>query len=97
MTVPSGLSFHESRAPESNTFSFMWSYPNMIPLDPVALNGIWEAVKGFDFETTYGGFPGQDVRRKDARALVLVSAQNWAKRAGWTEKEAAILTAKLAG
>lgn len=69
----------------------------MIPLDPVALNEIWEAVKKFEFETTYGGFPGQDVRRQDARALVLESAQNWAKRAGWTEKEATILKAKLDG
>lgn len=97
MTVPSGLSFHESRQPGTNTYSFMWSYPNMIPLEPAALKGIWDAVQPFEFETTYGGFPGQDVRRKDAKKLVLESAQNWTRRAGWTEKEAAILTVKLEG
>jgi len=93
MTVPSGLSFHKSRQPGTNTYSFMWSYPNMIPLDPEALMGIWEAVKGFEFETTFGGFPGQDVRRKDARKLMLESAQNWVKKAGWSD--AKILDATL--
>ena len=65
----------------------------MIPLDPEALMGIWEAVKGFEFETTFGGFPGQDVRRKDARKLMLESAQNWVKKAGWSD--AKILDATL--
>ena len=95
MTVPSGLSFHESRQPGTNTYSFMWSYPNMIPLAPTALKGIWDAVSPFEFETTFGGFPGQNVRRKDAKKLVLESMQNWASKAGWTEKDAAILGVKV--
>lgn len=93
MTVPSGLSFHESRQPGTNTYSFMWSYPNMIPLNPEALLGIWEAVKPFEFTTTFGGFPSQDVRREDAKKLVLESAQNWVTKAGWSD--AKILQAKL--
>jgi hypothetical protein len=93
MIVPSGLYFGESRRPDTNTYSFMWSYPNMIPLDPEALLGIWKAVEPFDFETTYGGFPGQDVRRKDAKKLMLESAQNWTRKAGWKDIE--ILGVKL--
>lgn len=69
----------------------------MIPLPPKDLKGIWDAVAPFDFETTFGGFPGQNVRRKDAKKLMLQSMQNWARIAGWTEKEATILGVKLEG
>lgn len=66
----------------------------MIPLAPGALKGIWDAVNPFDFETTFGGFPGQDVRRRDAKKLVLESMQNWVRKAGWSEEQE-ILGVKL--
>jgi hypothetical protein len=56
----------------------MWSYPNMIPLSPDAVWGIWKAVKGFEFRNTYGGFPGQDIRGDgDLRERVLESMKIW--------------------
>jgi hypothetical protein len=65
----------------------MWAYPNMIPLSPSAIHGIWKALKPFDFERTYGGFPGQNVRRKDLKEQVLKSMQIFLRRAGHEKAE----------
>ncbi|KAF2132699.1 hypothetical protein P153DRAFT_333205 [Dothidotthia symphoricarpi CBS 119687] len=72
MSVPSGF-YHQDRLPGTTSFSFMWSYPNMIPLPPAKIHGIWKALKPFAFETTYGGFPGQNVTRPDLKEQVLES------------------------
>lgn len=45
----------------------------MIPLPPEKIHGIWKALKPFEFDTTYGGFPGQNVTRPDLKAQVLES------------------------
>lgn len=45
----------------------------MIPLPPSKVHGIWKAIKPFDFDTTYGGFAGQNVSRLDLKAQVLES------------------------
>ncbi|KAK5102328.1 hypothetical protein LTR70_000113 [Exophiala xenobiotica] len=37
-----------------NSYTFMWSIPNMIPLSPDQILGIWKALKGFEIEATYG-------------------------------------------
>jgi hypothetical protein len=47
----------------------------MIPLSPSKIHGIWEALRVFDFEATYGGFTGQDVRGPDVKKRVLESMQ----------------------
>jgi hypothetical protein len=47
----------------------------MIPLSPSAIHGIWKALKPFEFDSTYGGFPGQNVNRKDLKEQVLRSMQ----------------------
>jgi hypothetical protein len=51
----------------------MWSYPNLIPLSPPKVLGIWKALKPYDFDSTYGGFTGQNVSRPDLKAQVLES------------------------
>lgn len=45
----------------------------MIPLPPNKIHGIWKALKPFEFDTTYGGFLGQNVTRKDLKKQVLES------------------------
>jgi hypothetical protein len=45
----------------------------MIPLSPNKIHGIWKALKPFEFDTTYGGFAGQNVTRKDLKKQVLES------------------------
>ncbi|KAF3001933.1 hypothetical protein E8E13_006846 [Curvularia kusanoi] len=75
MSVPS--SFYNAGKPNKDplttSFSFMWSYPNMIPLPPAKIHTIWKALKPFDFDTTFGGFPGQNVTRPDLKKQVLES------------------------
>ncbi|OCK83848.1 hypothetical protein K432DRAFT_346306 [Lepidopterella palustris CBS 459.81] len=71
-TVPSAL-YHVDRLPGTTSYVFMWSIPNMIPLSPPKIHAIWKALKAFDFEATYGGFCGQDVRGSDVKSRVLES------------------------
>ncbi|KAF2875016.1 hypothetical protein BDV95DRAFT_616229 [Massariosphaeria phaeospora] len=86
MSVPSGF-YHKDRLPGTTSFSFMWSYPNMIPLPPAKVHRIWQALKPFAFETTYGGFPGQDVTRSDLKAQVLESMKIFLRTAGHENAE----------
>ena len=60
----------------------MWAYPNMIPLPPSKIHGIWKAIKPFDFETTYGGFAGQNVSRPNLKQQVLDSMKIFLKLGG---------------
>ncbi|KAB8229611.1 metallo-beta-lactamase family protein [Aspergillus alliaceus] len=73
LIVPSGL-YHIDRLPGTASFTFMWSYPNYIPLPPDDIHGIWKAIKDIDFEDTHGAFLGQDIRG-NSKGRVLVSAK----------------------
>jgi hypothetical protein len=61
--------------------SFMWSYPNMIPLSAKAIRRIVEALKPFEYETLYGAFPGLRVAA-DAKGAVERSAARYLKAIG---------------
>jgi hypothetical protein len=65
----------------------MWAYPNMIPLAPSAIHGIWKAIKPFEFDSTFGGFPGQNLSRPDLKAQVLQSMKIFLRRGGHEEAE----------
>lgn len=65
----------------------MWSYPNMIPLPPSKIHGIWKSLKPFQFDTTYGGFQGQNVQRADLKAQVLESAKVFLRTGGHEQAE----------
>jgi hypothetical protein len=81
-TGQSGI-YHVERPPGTTSYSFMWSYPNMIPLAPDAVLGIWNAIKKYRFTRTFGGFMGQDVRGDvDLRGRILESMKIWVKAAG---------------
>ncbi|KAH3989539.1 hypothetical protein HBI56_093930 [Parastagonospora nodorum] len=86
MSVPSGF-YHKDRLPGTVSYSFQWSYPNLIPLPPAKVHGIWKAIKPFDFDTTFGGFPGQNVTRPDLKKQVLESMKIFL-RVGGHEKAA---------
>ncbi|OAL55956.1 hypothetical protein IQ07DRAFT_184575 [Pyrenochaeta sp. DS3sAY3a] len=81
MSVPSGFN-NAKRLPDTVSYSFMWAYPNMIPLPPNKVHGIWKALKPFEFDSTYGGFPGQYVTRPDLKAQVLESMKIFLRRGG---------------
>ena len=63
-------------AQDRHWVSFMWSYPNLIPLDAHAVRGIVASIEPYSFERIYGGFPGLIVSA-DAKAAVLRSAERY--------------------
>ncbi|KAF2498257.1 hypothetical protein BU16DRAFT_579416 [Lophium mytilinum] len=93
-TVPSAGT-PSPRQPGTSSYSFMWSIPNMIPLPPSKIEGIWKALQPFEFEATYGGFTGQDVRGSDVKKRVLESMQIQVKSSGHPEHS--LLLEKLEG
>ncbi|KAF1812402.1 hypothetical protein P152DRAFT_34692 [Eremomyces bilateralis CBS 781.70] len=81
MATPSGLYFKD-RPTGTNSYSFMWSYPNMIPLSPDEIWPIWKSIKPFEFDTTHGAFHGLTIRDKDAKKRMLDSMQIQVRRSG---------------
>lgn len=61
--------------------SFMYSYPNMIPLDAPAVRRIAAAVADLDFDALYGAFPGRTIRT-GARAAVDRSVARYLRAIG---------------
>ena len=72
VTVPSGL-YHVDRPAGTSSFAFMWSIPNMIPLGPDAMLGMWRVLKKYSFGSTHGAFVGLDIIAKDVKEWVLES------------------------
>ena len=61
---------------DRRTLSFMYSYPNLIPLRPDAVERIVAAVEPFEFEQIYGGWFGKNVR-EGGRAALRYSARRY--------------------
>jgi glyoxylase-like metal-dependent hydrolase (beta-lactamase superfamily II) len=62
--------------PDRKWVSFMYSYPNYIPLNRNTVNRILEAVRPFAFERIYGAFPHMTVS-SDGKHAVERSAQRY--------------------
>ena len=58
--------------------SFMWSYPNLIPLGAAAIQAVVASLKPYTFDRLYGAFPDQVVK-SDAKAAVGRSADRYLK------------------
>jgi hypothetical protein len=56
-------------AADLNRVSFLWSYPNMVPLAGVTVRRIADTLKPWPFERIYGAFPGRQVMADGARAV----------------------------
>ncbi|MDP9370802.1 MAG: MBL fold metallo-hydrolase [Chloroflexota bacterium] len=63
-------------ASDRRWLSFMWSYPNLIPLPAPAVRRIAAAVEPFPFARLYGGWSGSVVAA-DANAAVQRSAERY--------------------
>jgi hypothetical protein len=61
--------------------SFMYSYPNIIPLPAKAIRRIAASLKPLEYERLYGAFPGLNVV-KDAKGAVERSAARYLKAIG---------------
>jgi hypothetical protein len=62
--------------------SFMWSYPNLIPLDAETVTDIARRVSQFQFERVYGGWWGRIVVSDGAQAITRSAARYLARLAG---------------
>ena len=65
--------------PDRAWVSFMWSYPNLIPLDEATIADIVTRLERFTFERVYGGWWGRVVIR-DAAGAVRRSADRYVAR-----------------
>jgi glyoxylase-like metal-dependent hydrolase (beta-lactamase superfamily II) len=61
---------------DRRTVSFMYSYPNLIPLNAQAVGRIVAAVVPFEFEQIYGGWFGKNVL-ENGKAAVRYSARRY--------------------
>lgn len=62
--------------PDRHWLSFMFSYPNLIPLSPPIIRQIVKSVDDFAFDRIYGGWPDRVVT-SDAKAAVRRSAYRY--------------------
>ena len=67
---------------DRKTITFMWSYPNMIPLPPKDVLQIWHSMQPFQFDEIIGAWPGKYVQT-EARAHLLKSAKLFVKMEGY--------------
>ena len=65
-------------AQDRRWLSFMYSYPNLIPLNAAAVQRIVRAVEPFNYDRIYGAWFGRVVLR-DAKPAVVRSAQRYIK------------------
>ena len=56
-------------AADLNRVSFLWSYPNMMPLAGGTVRRIADTLNPFPFERIYGAFPGRQVMAGGAQAV----------------------------
>ena len=78
--------------PGARRVSFMWSYPNMMPLPAAEVRRVAERLAPWSYDRIYGAFAGQEVAR-DGPAIVARSAARYAEilkehRAGHTNDPA---------
>lgn len=59
----------------------------MIPLAPDDIMTIWRAVRGYDFDTTYGAFNGMTVGDADMKERILVSMKTQVRSMGWEKHQ----------
>ena len=64
--------------PDRKHVSFMYSYPNIIPLNKQKIQKIIRAVEPFEFDRIYGAFQQREIL-KDAKNAVLKSAGRYIK------------------
>lgn len=78
---------HLGRPQGMNSFVFMWSIPNMIPLPPDKIAAMWRILERHEFRSTHGAFMGQDMEDEEIRKRVLESMQIQIRAMGWSGHE----------
>lgn len=91
VTTPSGLGdwtvdgtgAARERPAGMNSYAFMWSIPNMIPLGAGELARMWDVLRRYEFRATHGAFGGMDVEDPGVKGRVLESMQIQARFMGY--------------
>ena len=55
--------------------SFMYSYPNLIPLPAATVRGMVDALEPYPFDRIYGAFPGRQVMSGGAGVVARSAAR----------------------
>lgn len=76
-----------SKPPGLNSFSFLYSIPNFIPLNLDEMSRMWGILKKYEFRATYGGFAGMDIEDEGVKGRVLESMKIQARHMGYGESE----------
>ncbi|KAJ4195602.1 hypothetical protein NW755_001763 [Fusarium falciforme] len=76
-----------SKPPGLNSFSFLYSIPNFIPLNLDEMSRMWGILKKYDFRATYGGFAGMDIEDEGVKGRVLESMKIQARHMGYGGSE----------
>ena len=64
--------------PDRSHVSFMWSYPNLMPLPPAQVEGIVAALEPFPFDSIYGAWFDRVIER-DGSGVVRRSADRYVR------------------
>jgi hypothetical protein len=73
-------------AQDRRSVSFMYSYPNLIPLNAAAVERIVDAVEPYEFEQIYGGWTGKNVLESAGHA-VRYSARRYLRAIGPRDRD----------
>jgi hypothetical protein len=68
--------------PDRRYVGFMYSYPNLIPLPPAAVEAIAAALEPFEFDTIHGAWWDRFIER-DGSAVVRRSADRYVRAVTW--------------
>ena len=68
-------------APDRRHVSFMYAYPNLIPLSGTAVHRVVESIEPFSFDRIYGGWFWTRVE-SDAKAVIRRSAERYLQAVG---------------
>jgi hypothetical protein len=68
-----------------NTFSFLWSIPNMIPLSADEIARMWSILRNYEFKSAHGLFLEWDIYDDNIKARVLESMQIQIRAMGHVE------------
>jgi hypothetical protein len=64
--------------PDRDWVSFMWSYPNLVPLSASTIERIRDQIAGYSFDRVYGAFKGRQIDEA-GHSKVLRSADRYIK------------------
>ena len=64
----------------SRNVSFMWSYPNLIPLSAAKVKQMAELLEPFAFDAVYGAFSGRGQIDANAKQVVAASVARYIAR-----------------